>query len=129
MKMHLRFASGAALLIVFFATMASSQTPTPSSSGIEGVIMISPSRPGPIRKDSPSAAPARNVQFAVKNGDAQVASFTTDGEGRFRVSLPPGHYTVLREDPGARIGRWRFEADVKSGEMTNVQWVADSGMR
>ena len=109
--------------------MVSAQTPTPSSTGIEGVIMISPSRPGPIRKDTPSTAPAQNVHFVVKNGDAPVTSFTTDGEGRFRVSLPPGHYTVLREDPGARIGHWRFEADVKSGEMTKVQWVADSGMR
>jgi hypothetical protein len=54
---------------------------------------------------------------------------TTDAEGRFRVLLPPGHYTVLRDDPGARIGRWRFEVDVKPGEMTSVRWTADTGMR
>lgn len=119
----------AALLIALMAPTARPQTPAPGASGIEGVIMVSPSRPGPIRKDQPSAAPAGNVEFVVKKGDARVASFTTDAEGRFRVLLPPGHYTVLREDSGARIGRWRWEVEVASGSMAKVQWVADSGMR
>ncbi|MEY2551895.1 MAG: hypothetical protein QOG12_2039 [Verrucomicrobiota bacterium] len=91
--------------------------------------MVSPSRPGPTRKDGPSSAPAGNFEFAVKRADVKVAAFTTDAEGRFRVSLPPGHYTVLREDPGAKIGHWRFETDVKPGEVTKVQWTGDSGMR
>ena len=59
---------------------------------------------------------------------AKIASFTTDTEGRFRVSLPPGRYTVLRE-PVTKIGHWQFEAEVKPGEMTTVRWTADSGMR
>jgi hypothetical protein len=119
-----------ALAALLIAPMAFSQTPTPGSSGIEGVIMVSPSRPGPIRKDRPSSpAPAGNLAFVVKNGDARVASFTTDAEGRFRVLLPPGHYIVLREDPGARIGHWRFEVDVAQGTIAKVNWVGDSGMR
>ena len=129
MKMRFRFVSWLAVLIAFGVPMARTQTPTPGPSGIEGVIMVSPSRPGPIRKDTPSAAPAGSIQFFVKKEDARVASFTTDAEGRFRVSLPPGHYTILREDPGSRIGHWRFEAEVKSGEITKVEWVGDSGMR
>src|SRR5438270_6817818 len=104
-------------------------SPTPGASGIEGVIMVSPSHPGPVRKDQPSAAPAGNVEFTVKKADSKVASFTTDAEGRFHVSLPAGHYTVIREDAGARIGHWRFEADVVAGEMAKVDWVGDSGMR
>src|SRR3954469_22862481 len=118
-----------AVLIAMVVPMAMAQTPTPASSGIEGVIMVSPNRPGPIHKDRPSTGPAANVEFVVKKGDARVTSFTADAEGRFRVLLPPGHYTVLREDPGARIGHWRFEAEVKPGEVTKVQWVGDSGMR
>ena len=99
------------------------------TSGIEGVIFVSPSRPGPTRIDQPNAAPAANVTFAVMRADARITSLTTDSEGRFRLSLPPGHYTILRDDPGARIGHWRFEADVKPGEVTSVRWTADSGMR
>ena len=90
------------VLIAVVVPMVTAQTPTPRLSGIEGVIMVSPNRPGPIRNDRPSAGPAANIEFVVKKEEARVASFTTDGEGRFRVLLPPGHYTVLREDAGAR---------------------------
>jgi hypothetical protein len=119
----------AATLIALFSLTAVAETPPPGTSGIEGTVLVSPSRPGPITKDGPSVAPARNVQFVVKAVDATVKTFTTNGEGRFQVALPPGHYIILRENAGARIGRWRFEADVVAGEMTKVNWTADSGMR
>jgi hypothetical protein len=119
----------AATLIALFSMTAVAETPPPGTSGIEGTVLVSPSRPGPITKDGPSVAPARNVQFVVKAGDATVKTFTTDGKGRFQVALPPGHYIILREDAGARVGRWRFEADVVAGAMTMVTWTADSGMR
>ena len=119
-----------ATLIALFSVMAVAETPPPGTGGIEGMILVSPSRPGPIRKDEgPSVAPVRNAPFVVEAGDATVKTFTTDGEGRFQVALPPGHYVVLREGAGARIGRWRFEADVVAGQMTKVNWTADSGMR
>ena len=117
-----------ATLIALFSLTAVAGTPPPGTSGIEGTVLVSPSRPGPITKDGPSVAPAHNVQFLVKAGDFTVKTFTTDGDGRFRVALAPGHYVILREGAGARIGRWRFEADVVAGEMTKVNWTADSGM-
>ena len=102
----------------------------PETSGIEGVIVVSPIRPGPIRKgEERRSAPAANVEFVVKRGDKRVTSFKTDAEGHFRVMLAPGHYVVMREDPGSGIGHWRFEADVVAGQVTNVTWGADSGMR
>ena len=126
---HAYFSIIGATLIALFSLTAVAETPLPGTSGIEGTVLVSPSRPGPITKDGPSVAPARNVQFLVKAGDATIKTFTTDDEGRFQVALPPGHYVILREGAGARIGRWRFEADVVAGEMTKVNWTADSGMR
>jgi hypothetical protein len=118
-----------AALIAFFCVPTMGESPAPGTSGIEGTVLVSPTRPGPIRKDEPlNAAPVGNTQFVVKAGDATVATFTTDGEGRFQVALPPGHYVVLRESAG-RIGNWRFEADIVAGQMTRVKWTADSGMR
>ena len=117
-----------AILIALFPLMAVAETSPSGASGIEGTILISPSHPGPITKDRPSVAPAGNVEFVVKTGDAIVKTFTTDAEGRFQVALPPGHYIIVREGAG-RIGRWRFEADVVAGQMTQVNWTADSGMR
>jgi hypothetical protein len=118
-----------ATLIAFFSMTAGAETALAGTSGIEGTIVVSPSRPGPITKDGPSVAPARDLQFVVKAGDTTVKTFTTDGEGRFQVALPPGHYVIQREGAAPQIGNWRFEADVVAGQMTKVNWSADSGMR
>lgn len=127
---HASLSSIAATLIALVCMTAVAETPPPNTSGIEGTIVVSPSRPGPIRKDEETGvAPVRNAQFVVKAGDATVKTFMTDGEGRFQIGLPPGHYVILREDPGSRVGHWRFEADVVARQMTKVNWTADSGMR
>src|SRR5439155_10964298 len=127
---HVYISTVGATLIALFSMTAVAETPPPGTSGIEGTIVVSPTRPGPIRKDEePSVAPVRNARFAIKAGDATVKTFTTDGEGRFQVALPPGHYVIVRDGAAARIGRWRFEADVVASQMTKVNWTADSGMR
>ena len=127
---HVHISIVAATLIAFFSMTAVAETPRPGTSGIEGTIVVSPTRPGPIRKDeAPSVVAVRNAQFLVKAGDDTVKTFTTDGEGRFQVALPPGHYIIVKESAAARIGRWRFEADVVASQMTKVNWTADSGMR
>lgn len=115
---------------IAFSTTAVAEAPPRAASGIEGTVVVSPARPGPIRKgEESSVVPVRNAQFAIKAGDAIVKTFTTDGEGRFQVALPPGHYVIVREGAPPRIGRWRFEADVVTGQLTKVNWTADSGMR
>lgn len=126
---HIFISLIAATLGAVFPMTTLSQTPPPATSGIEGTIFVSPIRPGPITKDGPSVAPVRNAPFLVKAGDATVKTFTTDGEGRFQVALPPGHYVIMKEGAPVRIGHWRFEADVVAGQMTKVNWTADSGMR
>jgi hypothetical protein len=119
----------ASLMALCSMTLAA-ETPSPAPSGIEGKIVVSQSRPGPIRKnEEPSVAPVANAQFTIKAGDVTIKTFTTDGEGHFQLALPPGHYVIVREGAPARIGRWRFEADVVAGQMTRVNWTAHSGMR
>ena len=126
-----------AVIIALLCMPAVAENPGPGSepdgrslSGIEGTIVVSPTRPGPIRKDAePSVAPVRNTQFVVKAGDATVKTFTTDGEGRFQVVVPPGHYIIVMKGAAPKIGRWQFEADVVAGQLTKVNWTADSGMR
>jgi Prealbumin-like fold domain len=127
---HVHISIVGATLIALFSMTAVAETPPPGTSGIEGTIVVSPIRPGPIRKDEERrVVPVRNAQFAIKAGEATVKTFTTDGEGRFQVALPPGHYVIVREGAPPRIGRWRFEADVVAGRVTKVKWTADSGMR
>jgi Prealbumin-like fold domain len=117
-------------LIAMAVCASTEQTPFGEESGIEGVITISPTNPGPIRADAPGSVPLANAPFVVEKNNGEVTSFITDDKGRFRVSLPPGHYKVSLKGRKTTIGRFGpFEADVAPGKMTNVQWECDSGIR
>jgi len=117
-------------LIVMAVCASTGQTPSAGESGIEGVITIGPANPGPIRADAPASIPLANATFVVEKNNGEVTSFITDDQGRFRVSLPPGHYKISLKGRKTTIGRFGpFEADVASGKMTNVQWECDSGIR
>jgi hypothetical protein len=127
---HASFFSIAATLIALACTTAVAEIPSSIPSGIEGTIVVSPTHPGPIRKDEePTAAPVGNTQFLVKAGDVTVKTFTTERDGHFKIALPPGHYVIFREGAAPGVGEWRFEADVAAGQITKVNWTADSGMR
>jgi hypothetical protein len=117
-------------VIVMTVCASAGQTPSAGESGIEGVITISPANPGPIRAGAPGSVPLANATFAVEKNNGEVTSFTTNDHGRFRVSLPPGHYKVSIKGKRGGIGRFGpFEADVVAGTMTKVQWECDSGIR
>ena len=117
-------------LLVMAAFVYAGQTPSGAATGIEGVIAISPIKAGPVRADAPSSRPLANTAFAAENQKGEVASFTTDGQGRFRIPLSPGHYKVSLKERTSSIGRYGpFEVDVAAGQMTKVQWQCDSGMR
>jgi len=116
--------------LIMSALFSPGQTPSGAETGIEGVITISPTQAGPVRDDSPPSRPLANAAFAVENEKGEVASFTTDGQGHFRTSVPPGHYKVSMKGRKSSIGRFGpFEVDVVAGKMTKVQWECDSGIR
>jgi hypothetical protein len=118
------------VLLVMPVCVFSGQTPSGAESGVEGGITISPVSPGPITADAPASQPLANTTFVVEKNNGEVTSFTTDEQGRFRVSLPPGHYKVLLKGRKTTIGHFGpFEVDVAPGKMTNVQWECDSGIR
>jgi Prealbumin-like fold domain len=117
-------------LIAMIVSSVTGQTPSAGESGIEGVITISPAKPGPIRANAAASMPLANATFVVEKNNGEVTSFITDDQGRFRVSLPPGHYKISLKGRKSSIGRFGpFEADVAAGKMTNVQWECDSGIR
>ena len=118
------------MLLVMSACFSSGQAQFGSGTGVEGVITISPTQPGPVRADTPSSKPLASATFVVENEKGAVASFTTDDQGRFRTSLPPGHYTVSMNGKKHGIGHYGpFDVDVVPGQMTKVQWECDTGIR
>lgn len=123
-----------AVLLVLFSrfVMAETQsTPKPDSeTGFEGVISVGPIQGGPTKQGVPDSRPLANVEFLIEKENNPVASFKTDDQGRFRISLPSGHYTVSRKDWKAAIGSYGpFEVDVTTGQIKRVQWNCDTGMR
>ena len=127
--MQLRRLSSALAVLIMCADFLPGQTQSGSETGIEGVITIDPSRPGPVRADAPSS-PLANTAFIVESQKGEITSFTTDDQGRFRMPLTPGHYKVSLKGKTGGIGRFGpFEVDVVAGQMTQVQWRCDSGIR
>jgi hypothetical protein len=118
-------------LLLTYGSVSFGQIEPERGTGIEGVITVSPTRPGPIRagSDIPNAAPLPNAVFTVGNEKGIVRSSTTDSEGRFRVSLKPGHYVVTLAEHRFPRPCGPFEIDVESAKMTKVEWRCDTGMR
>jgi len=118
-------------LLFTYGSVSFGQMEPDRGTGIEGVITVSPTRPGPIRagSDIPNAAPLPNAVFTVGNENGIVRSLTTDSEGRFRVSLKPGHYVVTLAEHRFPRPCGPFEIDVESAKITKVEWRCDTGMR
>jgi len=119
-----------AVSLLFLIVCSSVESKT-GDTGISGVIMVTPIRPGPIRKGSelPTAAPLPNATFRVKSDEGAVTTFTTETAGHFRVSLKPGHYSVVLAENRFPKPCGPIEVNVEVGKMTDVEWRCDSGMR
>jgi hypothetical protein len=121
------------LLALFsrFVLAETQSTPKPEpETGLEGVISAGPIQGGPSRQGVPDTRPLANTEFLVEKENSVVASFKTDDQGRFRVLLHSGHYTISRKDWKASIGNYGpFEVDLATGQIKKVQWDCDTGMR
>ena len=128
--MWLRVVAVTLCFLIVCASVARSDSKT-GKTGITGVIMVTPIRPGPVRagSESPSAAPLPNATFTVTGASGAVTKFTTDIMGRFEVSLKPGHYVVLLAENRFPKPCGPFEVNVEAGKVTDVEWRCDSGMR
>ena len=85
---------------------------------------------GPVKQGVPDSKPLANTTFVVKKGDLTITSFTTDDQGRFRISLPPGHYSISKKDWKSRVGFYGpFEVDIAPDQVKKVQWNCDTGMQ
>ena len=123
------------LSLIGFLTFAgvcyaqTSPAPNPGETGVEGQITMAPAHGGPERPGMASSRPLANAAFVVSHQTQTVAEFMTDDQGRFKLTLAPGHYTVTRKE-NPKIGRCGpFEVDVVNGQLTKLEWHCDSGMR
>lgn len=114
---------------VVFAQSPSAPRGAPET-GLAGEISIGPIRGGPTRQGVPDSKPLPHTEFVVvAKENKAISSFQTDNEGRFRISLPPGHYTISAKEKSSLGHYGPFEVDIAPGEMKKVKWSCDSGIR
>ena len=133
-SMNIPFTLPVALsLLASLSCLAQAQTPTLTpkpTTGLEGTVSLHSVSGGPVKQGVPDSKPLANTTFVVKKDDREVTSFATDDQGRFRVSLPSGHYSISKKDWHSRVGFYGpFSVDITAGEIKQVQWNCDTGMQ
>jgi hypothetical protein len=112
---------------------ACSITPMPDgTSGIEGQVLIGPTCPVVGPNDPDCADKPYQATLTVLNPSGQkVIQFTTDVEGKFRVSLNPGDYILHPESPSDTLLPVGQEQPftVIAGQFTKLTVSYDSGIR
>ncbi|MFZ1707381.1 MAG: carboxypeptidase-like regulatory domain-containing protein [Anaerolineae bacterium] len=102
----------------------------PGDSGIEGLVTISPTCGGPVRPGQDCTAPYQASITVLDQADRVVSQVSSDAEGRFRLALPPGNYTLRPEKPAKGIARAAdVSVTVVAGQVTTVEITYDSGLR
>lgn len=99
-----------------------------ANSGISGLVLRGPTQPV-CRVGVPCDEPAPRATLAVTKAGRIVARTRTNEQGRFRVALAPGRYTVITT--GARIGQMApsVSVRVRTGAYTRVTLHIDTGIR
>jgi hypothetical protein len=108
---------------------SSAAEPSALTSGIAGIVLRSPIQPV-CQVHTPCEAPF-SADFTVKKGQLVVATFRSDGEGRFDVDLAPGTYLIVPSENAPIIVPQSQAKQVVVGEdkSTNVRLEFDTGIR
>ena len=103
-----------------------------SSSGLRGIVMRGPIAPV-CAVDQPCDAPAKDVTLVFSRGEV-VRRTTTNENGRYRVALAPGLYSVRlgkAQRQVQRIGRGLQPTRVRvlADRFRRVDFTIDTGIR
>lgn len=120
--------SGSALPAAQRAALAS----TSGASGIGGEVSAGPTCP--VERPGDSACADRPVKGAVlvvtDASGREVARFTTDASGLFRIDLAPGTYTLAAQPVTGIMGTpAQQQVTVVDGQLTTVALGYDTGIR
>ena len=101
------------------------------NTGIAGVIMVTPIRPGPAKKGSefPNVAPLPNATVSRYEQRRSSNYFHDRHGGSFPSLAQAGHYSVVLAENRFPKPCGPPELDVEPDKITEVEWRWDSGMR
>lgn len=118
----------AAVILLVSAALAAPAGGAETSSGIRGVVLRGPTQPV-CTIGTPCEEPAARETLAVRRVGRIVARVRTDDNGRFRVGLAPGRYTVAPTATGFGRNASPVSALVRSGSYVRVTLRIDTGIR
>jgi hypothetical protein len=116
----------AAIAIAISLATASAATAT-TRSGLRGVVRRAPIGPVCIA-EKPCSAPVKHAKLTFTRGTVS-RSVVTDADGRYRMLLAPGRYTVRIGATVARFGSKPQTAVVTAGRITVRNFTIDTGIR
>jgi len=98
--------------------------------GLWGVVTRGPIVPVCVA-GQPCSAPARHVQLVFSQNGQALAQATTDDNGKYRLPLKAGVYTVKVGTQGARVGRGLEPTKVHTvaTRWVRVDFSLDTGIR
>jgi hypothetical protein len=97
--------------------------------GIEGTVLIGPQCPVVSVEDPcPDLPYEATIAVRVRDGGL-VTSVRSDAEGRFRIGLKPGAYTLVPESGDPFPTASPMDVDVLEGAWTEVTVSFDTGIR
>lgn len=106
------------------------QPATGSGTGIEGMVTLGPTCAGPDRVQPCSDSPYAGQVSVRDQAGQQVATISTGADGRFRLDLPPGQYTLVPISPRPGLPPFGREQTVTviSGSYSQVTVRFDTGI-
>ncbi len=104
----------------------------PLDSGVQGQVTIGPMCPA-VQDGTPCPdEPYQALIVIIDDQGEEVIAFESRAiDGRFRMNLWPGRYTLLPEspNPGAPPSAGEQQFEVQAGTFTQVAIIYDSGIR
>lgn len=131
MRRSVRVLLTAGIVLVAACSGGDSPPAVTGDSGIEGTVTIGPTCPVVTPDANCDDRPFAAELVIVERGTQRLVARTRSGaDGRFRVALAPGEYTILpaTRGSGPPIGA-PVDATVRRGAFTTVTVTFDSGIR
>ena len=108
-------------------------SPSAAQSGVRGRAVAGPVCPVETVPPDPNCAPraVAGAVLIVRDGSGhEVARGTTDADGNYVISLPPGSYTVdPQEVEGLFTKAETATVQVPAGGFAQLDWAYDTGIR
>jgi hypothetical protein len=102
--------------------------PKSNTSGISGQVLIRPIRPH-ATIGAENVTPFQASVDVLNQSGQLVTSFQSDTNGNFRITLPPGRYTLKPNSPGPYPRASQQAIVVEPNKYIEISIMYDSGIR